>query len=540
MKFCTNCGNSLKEEAQFCPECGTAVPKQVRKEQGSGYPDSEQSTDKPSAEEKQDLHFSQENPDPEANQPESSEDWATERSEETDKPKLHTEQTEPERQGPGQHTKRSPSPPATDTSDSRQNRKEKSLFKSKTSKIVSLIVAVLAIILFGSYYTINKIYMSPDAVADRFMDAVQEKDTDKLKTFINEGQLEMDATERDVKAFLAFLDERPRTITSMSEQFEEEVKQYKSHSADAVADREDSSLAALEKDGKKWLLFDRYVVNVKPVYMEVSSTENETAVFVGGEEAGMVGSEKEKELGPFLPGMYEVKAVIDGDYGKVEEVQEVDFSDVEEAEINPNFDFSDHYVELYSDNSDAILYVNDESTKEEIGDIGYFGPVAKDDSIELHAQKEFSSGDKKSDTVKIGKDTDYASLMLDYDDLDEEQGKEKEKQEALDAIDDHYEAISDEDYETAYKLFSSDKQDKFSEENWSDGLTDTIKDDVISSEVDSINDDSVKVKIEMKSYEDDDDDVLVKEWRGSWTLVEENSKWKLDESDLDEVDSWTE
>lgn len=546
MKFCSNCGHELRAEARFCPECGKSTKKSeqieqqeriAESEQHSATNPTEQSTEKKNAEPFLEQHESEK-------WAESDELEQTENEGQTEifSGQIELEQGQEETYSPGHQSNQE-----VHTSGIRQSREKPPVFKSKKSKIITMIVAVFVILLFGSYYTINKVMMSPEAVADSFMDAVQEKDEPKLRAFINDGQLEMDVTKADVESFLEFLDDRPQMITTMSGKLEEDVQQHDAGSDYAVADEGEKSIASLERDGKKWFLFDRYVVNVTPVYMDVTSTEDDTTIFVGDEEAGTVSAEKDKTLGPFLPGIYEVKAAVKGDYGKVEAAQEADFSDVDEGSVNPDFDFADYYVDLYSDNGDATLYVNGESTDKKLDDIEALGPVPKDDSIELFAKKKFSTGVKKSDPVTVGKDTNNADLYLDYDDYDEKhdekQGEaddKKDKEEALDVINDHYEAITDEDYESAYDLFSADKQNQFNAEEWSKDLADTMKDDVTLTEVDNMEDDTAKVYMEMKSYDEDDDgSVHVKEWEGYWTLVKEDGEWKMNESDLDEVDSWT-
>ncbi|MEN1967846.1 zinc-ribbon domain-containing protein [Lentibacillus sp. N15] len=522
MKYCKNCGHSLREGARFCPECGVSMqaegsPKLNESEQLSEQNKPEQLSGKNELE--QPLRINESQPLSRKN-----------------------------------NAKQQSSQAVASTPKVRQSSEKKPAIKRKRSKILGLIIVILGIILFGSYYTINKMIMSPEAVTSRFMEAVKEKDATQVRRYINDGQLEMDASNTDTKAFLTFLDDRPQMITAMSDQLQHDVQMYLDHPdyMNVASAAEDMSLASLKKDGKKWLLFDHYVVNIKPVYIEVTSTEDETAIFVGGKEVGTVGGEKEKKFGPFLPGIYNVKAVIDGDYGKVENVQEVDFSEKDEEGVSPAFDFSSNYVELYSDNNDAILYVNGKSTKKKIGDIGIFGPVPKDDSIELFARKEFSTGVKKSDTTIIGKDTDNAGLYLDYDDYDEEYAlaqAEEAEQEAFDdeayevseTINDHYLRISNDDFESAYSLFSSGMQSKFGVDGWASGLADNISDDVTAMEIERIDDDAAKAYIEMTSYDNQDDDsILVQEWEGYWTLVKENGKWKLDKSDLEKVDSWTE
>src|SRR5699024_6792207 len=131
----------------------------------------------------------------------------SEQHENEDRPEIFSEPIVPEQEREGTNPAEQQSNQKERTSGVCQDREKPPVFKSKKTKVLTLIVAVFILLLFGSYYTINKMMMSPEAVAERFMDAVEEKDDSKLRSFINDGQLEMDVTKADVKTFLEFLDD---------------------------------------------------------------------------------------------------------------------------------------------------------------------------------------------------------------------------------------------------------------------------------------------------------------------------------------------
>lgn len=485
MKFCKNCGQPLKDGVAFCAECGSSID---------------------------------------------------------------------EKKGTRNEIKQSNNKSTDKTPISQKPEPKKPLFKSKKSKLTAIIAIIIGIILFASYYTINKVMMSPEAVSNRFIEALTEKDVNTVRKYINEGQLEMDATKEDTETFLAFLKERPKMITTISKQLKKDAHMYKSsgNHLPASSSGDSETLASLTKDGKKWLIFDRYVVRISPVYLEVDSTEEKTNIFVGKNEAGLVGSDKSKTFGPFLPGVYDVKAVVDGKYGKVESVQEIDFSQMDGTEAYASFDFSNHYLDIYTDNDDAILFVNGKNTKSHIADLNSFGPIPLDGSVEVFAQKEFSSGVKKSKKVKITEDTYDLDLYLDYTNNDEEYElaqkeaeaiaeMEEDEAEVAETIYNHYKRISNDDFQNAYNLFSTNMKKKFGVDGWAKGLEANIRDNVSTVEVQSINENSAKAYMEMMSFDDQDDgSILVQEWEGYWNLIKENGQWRLDKTELEKVDSWIE
>lgn len=492
LKYCRECGKELKEGALFCAECGTPVKQPKEQKQV------------------------------------------------------------PQKQAPVQQS------PVQPEQTSRKDMKPKQpLFKTKKSKVSAIAIAVLVVAMVAAYFIIDRTVMSPTAVANSFVTAIQENDIGKVKQHINEGQLEMDATDEQVEAFVNHLNEYPRLITEISEQLSVEVNAFENGIGYSGGESGTSALATLKQEGKKWLLFDHYVVQVRPVYINVESTADETKIFLDDqeEEKIVVNSESSEKLGPLLPGQYEVKAVVSGAFGDVEQTEQIDLlqsEEMTESEIALYFDFSAHYLPVYSDNEDATVYVNGESTEKQVKDFSVFGPVPLDGSVEVYAEKEFATSIHKSDTNVIDENTYQLDLYLDYTDYDEEYDLERaereeieklegEAQKVAEAIYDHYGNITQDNYQEAYNLFSSSMQGKFDVDNWSEGLQANILDDVTTVQVKSVDGNNAEAYIEMTSYDDQDDgSVLVQVWKGDWSLVKESGAWKLDSSSIEKVDSWTE
>src|SRR5699024_2376679 len=158
----------------------------------------------------------------------------------------------------------------------------------------------------------------------------------------------------------------------------------------------------------------------------------------------------------------------------------------------------------------------------------------------------------KSDTFTVDEDTYRLDLYLGYTDFDEENDRRRAEREEIEKMEgeaadvaetiySHYSHITNSQYDAAYNLFSSNMQNKFEVDSWADGLEATLLDDVTTVEVKSVSDNEAVAYIEMTSYDEQDDgSVLVQEWEGDWSLVKENGTWKMDSTELEKVDSWTE
>lgn len=494
MKHCIHCGEKLEKDATFCTNCGNPIEKASSPEQNN----------KPSAKE---------------TAPVSSTGTTEERS--------------------------------------RSDNQNKSP-KSKRNKTITTIIAIIAVIFFGSYFMINKFILSPEAIANQFMDGVEENNVSKVQDLINDARPSLKASQEEVEGFLDYLNDNPKVLSEVSSELQNAVEDPSSYT-EASGELNDEELVTMQENGKKWLLFNHHAIAVAPMYLEIElpeDTDEEVKLFINDEKEDTK-SKDTVNVGPLLPGTHKVTAEIDGEYGKVENEKAVDFSETG-TEAFIEFDFQEeNYVSIYSDNDDATIYVNDEDSKQTVDDVfdKGLGPIPKDGSIELHAEKKFSKGTKKSDSVTIDQDTQEADLTLGYDDYDEEYGddsdvtfddedddkdSEEEEKDIEDIITNHYDSISDGEYETAYDYFSDSKMDEYSLDTWSDDLKDTIEDEVVSVEVEDVGDDKAETTVEMTSREKDGDDIQVREWEGTWELITEDGDWKLDKADLEEKDTYTE
>ncbi|MDQ0243734.1 putative membrane protein YvbJ [Bacillus fengqiuensis] len=425
------------------------------------------------------------------------------------------------------------------------------LFKSKKAKILTVCGLTAALILAGSYYGVQQM-LAPKTVANSFIKAVNEKDAQKLKKFINEGQFEMKVNDSQAETFIAYLHEHPRMISSMADGLQSEAASYeKDDSAVGAADEEGSPYASIKPNGKKWFLFDHYTVEIQTFYTKVLSDIENTEISINGKKEGTI-KDGEETFGPFLPGEYTIKAVVKGDYGIVEEEQQIDSSEAEEQTAGVEFDWSKYYVSLFSNYDDAVLVVNNKATEQQIGDIDELGPVPLDGSLKVSAQKQFSSGMKKSNVVTLKKDTEEAELLIDFEeesavetgsdtalmDMDssfEDSSDGADESSAVEgAISEHYSSISNDDFAGAYNAFSSARKGKVTMDGWTKGLQQNLHDELNTVRVESIEGNTATAYIEMTSYDEQEDgSTLVQEWGGYWHLLKENGRWTLNEADLE-------
>lgn len=442
--------------------------------------------------------------------------------------------------------------------------------RSKRTNLKWIISLIVFILLAGTYYYFDKIYYSPDKVFEGFTNAIDAKDVHKVKTYINDGQREMKATNKQTETFINYLHNNPKVYSDLYTNLHSEANYYKNQVTSSENSSELSAIANLKANGKKWGIFDRYVIEVKPYYVNVISDYENTTIEVDEEEIGNVTEDQEQTFGPFLPGEHTIKATISGDYGKVS--QSIAFSDssLEDRTTSVKFNWSDYFFTIYTNEEDATLFVNGKSTKKTLEDLDLLGPVALDGSVKVHAEMKSGKKTIKSDTVTI-KDGIYGvELYFEEEELytSEENSEDNEKsteerdsednknstEEESDEVDEkeeaskiesviysHYQNITDDNFEAAYSLFSSEKRSELSLSDWSKGLKANQADQVNVLNVTEVNSDTAVAYVEMTSYDHNEDGTtLVQEWVGDWYLVKENGNWYLSKAKLSKLSTKTE
>ncbi|MCM3654684.1 zinc ribbon domain-containing protein [Metabacillus litoralis] len=426
------------------------------------------------------------------------------------------------------------------------------LFKSKKSKILTAIGIVVLALLIGGYYFLQQM-TAPKAVAEGFIDAINQQDVSAMKKYINDGQYEIKVDDKQAEEFISYLHENPRRITSIAEELMNDAALMEEGTSPSL---DGDSLASLKYNGKKWVFFDDYAVQIQTFYTDIYSDVANTDILINDKvEATM--EDEEETFGPLLPGVYTVKAAVNGEFGVVEQKLKIDTAEVDGETGNIEFDWSNYFVPVYSNHEDAILFVNNQSTDKKIGDVESFGPVLLDGSVKIFAQKKFDEGVKKSTVVTLTEGISSAELVFDEEekeadtntvskvyvvekhaDVKETEGVSIDEIAVEDVVINHYSYISTDEFSLAYGLFSSARKSEVSLDVWTRGLLNNIQDIVTEVTVTEVKGSTAKAYLEMTSYDrSSGGKTLVQEWGGYWNLVKESGDWKLHKAEIKKLDS---
>lgn len=150
----------------------------------------------------------------------------------------------------------------------------------------------------------------------------------------------------------------------------------------------------LTNESEKSLLGENYYLNLSTISINITSDIKEAIIYINGREVN------KEELVSLIPGTYEVAYKLKTDYGDVEETKEMDILSSGDVKI----EVAAEYITLYSNFSDAKVYINEKDTKKTVSEIKKYGPIPNNKDITIYIAKDFPWGVIKSPEIKVQED----------------------------------------------------------------------------------------------------------------------------------------
>lgn len=147
-------------------------------------------------------------------------------------------------------------------------------------------------------------------------------------------------------------------------------------------------------ESEKGLLGENYYLNLSTISINITSDIKEAIIYINGREVN------KEELVSLIPGTYEVAYKLKTDYGDVEETKEMDILSSGDVKI----EVAAEYITLYSNFSDAKVYINEKDTKKTVSEIKKYGPIPNNKDITIYIAKDFPWGVIKSPEIKVQED----------------------------------------------------------------------------------------------------------------------------------------
>ncbi|MDA2302328.1 hypothetical protein PDN43_24260 [Bacillus cereus] len=274
--------------------------------------------------------------------------------------------------------------------------------KSKKNLFLIIGFAIIAALLFGAY-KFGAYKFSKEKQVNVMIEAFQKKDINAIDEFVKANDSSLKIKTEDIKAYMRYLKENPSYNKQLLSYLQKETVDQK-----LTKDKSSFKDGEIVEEGKEWFLYPKYKFSMKSYYMSVSTTAKNAEIYVNDKKEAELSSDKtSKELGPYFPGTYVVKATAKTELTELETEKEVDLADEQSEKVKVDLSLEGKYVSISSDESDATVFVNGKKR----GKLNYgsykLGPVSTDETVEVHLEKTTDLGVIKSESVKIGDQSTY-------------------------------------------------------------------------------------------------------------------------------------
>ncbi|AZQ45486.1 MULTISPECIES: zinc ribbon domain-containing protein [Bacillus cereus group] len=282
-------------------------------------------------------------------------------------------------------------------SDTQPVKSKKNLFL-----IIGFAIIIIIILLFGAY-KFGAYKFSKEKQINVMIEAFQKKDINAIDEFVKANDSSLKIKTEDIKAYMRYLKENPSYNKQLLSYLQKETVDQK-----LTKDKNSFKDGEIVEEGKEWFLYPKYKFSMKSYYMSVSTTAKNAEIYVNDKKETELSSDKtSKELGPYSPGTYVVKATAKTELTELETEKEVDLADEQGEKVNVDLSLEGKYVSISSDENDATVFVNGKKR----GKLSYgnykLGPVSTDETVEVHLEKTTDFGVIKSESVKIGDQSTY-------------------------------------------------------------------------------------------------------------------------------------
>jgi uncharacterized membrane protein YvbJ len=264
----------------------------------------------------------------------------------------------------------------------------------KKMKIILASAAALVVVVFVGYQ-VGAALTDKDKIIVKFQKAIVEEDKKTVAGLLSSTDPRLVIDEKAADSLIKYIKKNPSYLSQMMNAISNQSKQL----ADSNKIAASSSTINLTKNGKTLGLYDRYVFEVKPYFINVKSSLDKTKILFDGNEIGQIDKiEAAKEFGPFMLGNHKVKGLYQGEFATIEKEQDLELLQSEKS--NVDIVFKAEYASLRSNFDDAVLFVNQKSLGP-IKDNKKIGPVPMDGSIKMYAEKVFPWGKVASKEIAL-------------------------------------------------------------------------------------------------------------------------------------------
>ncbi|MFS0576586.1 hypothetical protein AB1K83_13190 [Sporosarcina sp. 179-K 3D1 HS] len=248
--------------------------------------------------------------------------------------------------------------------------------------LLSLVLFIAAAVIVG-HLTIKSMTSPEKAILSLYNAILDENETAFFGNIIIPKDVNYDA-----HSYMAYI--REQKMDQFHEKLLENAEAVAKDGITRVVKHEDGS-ELFRLNEKKFLYFYPTVkVSAIGTDVKIETDLVNGRVHINGKDYEL--QRQDIELGSFLPGYYEVKAISNDPFFPNEATWTFNVKNLGETNALA-LRSSDHMIALDGDYPDSIVYVNGKSTEKTIEELKQIGPIFEDTDLKLTVQKETPTGE---------------------------------------------------------------------------------------------------------------------------------------------------
>lgn len=235
----------------------------------------------------------------------------------------------------------------------------------KKSKFIMVLI-LIALIIVGALFIYGKsVSKTQPEIAAEFSNAISTQNSDKLQQILYCDNQNLQINKTNANVLIDYLIKNPSVFSKINDDFK---------SGNYTTDNYPLSIKEVSKS---FLFFPVYKVVVKPTFINVKSNFKNYKVKILDKTYDNLN--ETSEIGPLMPGNYNIMAELSNSYLHKSEVTDISTFDDNCPEINIFEDLKT--IDIDSDIPDADLYVNNKNTGIKVKDAKNFGPLEENSVI---------------------------------------------------------------------------------------------------------------------------------------------------------------
>jgi uncharacterized membrane protein YvbJ len=242
------------------------------------------------------------------------------------------------------------------------------------------ILIAIGITCLVSVHLLIRSMNSPEHIVKVFQKAVEDQQIDKVTSILEKGGTSASLDDYSVKLFTEYLRD-----TNLVNQLPDLVND---NGTAILKDRNGNVILKLQQGGKILGVYQTYTISAEPFELVINSPIDGVDIELNGKHISTPLKDGELEFHKLLPGEYQLKAFFKNDYSTLKQKDEINFATATNNKLVKDLVFDADYVEIYSNEPDAVLFIDGKSTGKKITAGEKYGPFTLDGKTVVSAEVE--------------------------------------------------------------------------------------------------------------------------------------------------------